>query len=184
MLLKFGAYALLDEEDDSADTFYNNDIDTILKSSTTQVLYQDAATAAADGSKQGNGTAPAPGAGGAGAGGDGAGSATDAAGGAATNGGGDGSADGDGPRASPAPATVSFAKATFAAASADANLDVQDPAFWEKVRVGRGVALHPAGWLTPRLCAPLSGRSSVRRRWTGFGSRCAKEPCSRRTMTT
>ena len=38
-LLKFGAYALLDEDDGAGEKFFENDIDTILTSSTTHIKY-------------------------------------------------------------------------------------------------------------------------------------------------
>lgn len=152
MLLKFGAYALLDDDADSkSDAFYNNDIDSILKASSTQVQYQEAKDKAnGAGSKAQDAEA---------AGDDSEGKA------GAGNGSGTGGGAADGASAAP----VSFSKATFAASSADASLDLKDPAFWEKVG---GCVVR--GWSCVRSPHTFATRFWDQSLQTDFGRPCAR----------
>ena len=130
MLLRFGAYALTDDDTEASNKFHATSIDDILMSSTTTVKYNDKQKQASlndeDDADEDEDNEEEDDADGSGA----AATAAAAAGAAAQAGGAAAGAAGD---SGDTRATTTFAKATFAVNSADASLDIKDPSFWEKV---------------------------------------------------
>lgn len=130
MLLRFGAYALTDDDTEASNKFHATSIDDILMSSTTTVKYNDKQKQASlndeDDADEDEDNEDEDDADGSGA----AATAAAAAGAAAQAGGAAAGAAGD---SGDTRATTTFAKATFAVNSADASLDIKDPSFWEKV---------------------------------------------------